>query len=189
MNMDELASKIKLCNLNNTFVDEAGYLSDESDNDESVEDDNILSKYTHDFDKETDDMDVYMKVCKYFLHDKNYEKEKKYLQIFYKKMYKKFIIMKHHICFDHKNETYNDINEQSRKSLIHMDTLFKKTLLDLRKLNRNRFVAKNDKKVLSNILRFYTYVTDYFINQTNYQNPEDKDIDSVEVLDNMMNTL
>jgi hypothetical protein len=76
MNMDELASKIKLCNLNNTFVDEAGYLSDESDNDESVEDDNILSKYTHDFDKETDDMDVYMKVCKYFLHDKNYEKEK-----------------------------------------------------------------------------------------------------------------
>ena len=187
--MDELASKIKLCNLNNIFVDEEGYLSDESDTDESVEEVNVISKYKHNLDKETDDLDIYIKVCKYFLYDKNYEKDKKYLQIFYKKVFKKFVIMKHHICFDYRNETYNDLNEKSRKNLIHMDTLFKKTFFELRKLNRNRFITKNDKKVLSNILKFYTYVTEYFINQNHYENPEDKDNDSLEVIDNMMKTL
>ena len=190
--MDDLTSDMNKFSITNMFVDEDGYLSDEDDSMEPYDDGDIIKKYEHDPEKENTDFDNYILLCKYFISNRNYSKEKKYLQIFYRKVYKKLVIFNHKVCFDSKSPIYHDLDINGKKNIDKINRSYKKVWIDLTRLNREKYDIKENtinKKILTNILRFYTNIKEFMVSRNNYEDPEQKIEDNLEIVENLMKIL
>jgi len=189
--MDEIASNFANVQLNRiVHLDNDCYLSDEDIENPCLEKSKILNNYRHDAQKEYCDLENYIIICKYFLNSKETRKNSKHLQIFYQKMYRKVVIYKKNLLFDKDNEIYSDLNNKRRALLDVLKKCFTIMRFNIKQRYRDNLNPnKNKKKTIESILKFYSYLKEFFHQSTDYDDAEEEYTQSINIMDNLMKIL